>query len=137
MAEFIFKDMLRKNGLENAFFVSSCATSTEEVGNRIYPPARRELARRKVPFDDHRAVQLTYSDYDKYDLFVCMEDSNIRGITRIFGQDKMDKVHKLLDFADGGNVADPWYTDDFDTAFNDISRGCEGLLKYLVKRGER
>jgi len=135
MAEFVFKYLADKAGLSGCFTVASSATSTEEifcgVGNPIYPPAADELLKHKIPFTDRRAVQLKKSDYEKYDLFVVMDMRNIRGINAIFGNDPDGKVKKLMDFAGGGDVADPWYSGDFDGAYNDIYKGCRALLEYL------
>ncbi len=132
MAEFIFKKMIKDEGLESEFYVSSSATSTEEIGNPVYPPARAELKRHGIVPDGKRAVQLRASDYDKYDLFVCMDSYNLRNIKRIFPRDEEGKVKKLMDYTDrGGDVADPWYTDRFDIAYRDIEEGCRGLLEEL------
>jgi len=136
MAEFIFKDLIKKQGRESEFVVASSATSTEEIwgdiGNPVYPPAKRELEKHGLTCDGKRAVQLKKSDYDKYDLFVAMDSMNIRSISRIFGKDPENKVHKLMDFTDRkGDVADPWYTDRFDVAYNDIYEGCVALLNKL------
>lgn len=137
MAEFIFKDMIRKQGREDSFFVSSCATSTEEIwgdtGNPVYPPARKELRKHGIFCGDKRAVQLQKSDYDQYDLFVAMDSNNIRNIFRIFPGDPMNKVHKLMDYTDRkGDVSDPWYTGRFDVAYADIYDGCCALLETLL-----
>lgn len=136
MAEFIFKDMLEKQGWTSDFIVSSSATSTEEiwngVGNPVYPPAREELKKHGISCDGKRAVQLKKSDYDKYDLFVCMDSNNVRNALRIFGSDRENKVCKMMDFTQRkGDVADPWYSDRFDVAFNDIHDGCVGLLESI------
>lgn len=133
MAEFIFKKMVKESGHEREFIVNSCATSTEEIGNPIYPPAKRELERRGVEYDDHRSVQLKKSDYDNYDMFIVMDYANYRNTQRIFGEDKMDKVRLLMSFV-GQNreVSDPWYTGDFATCFNDITAGCQALLKEVL-----
>ena len=132
MAEFIFKDMLVKKGIQNDFFVASSATSTEEIGNPVYPPAKAELAKHGISCEGKRAVQIKKSDYDKYDLFVVMDGNNIRNISRIFGDDPECKVHKLMDYTGrGGDVADPWYSYRFDVAYQDIYEGCEALLKTL------
>ena len=128
MAEFILKDMVKKNGKAEEFLIRSCATSTEEIGNPVYPPARRELAAHGISCSGKTAVQLTLSDYDKYDLFIGMDSANIRNMNRILGGDPDKKVRKLLDYASGGDVSDPWYSGDFATAYNDIYRGCCGLL---------
>ena len=139
MAEFIFKDILRKNGTENAFFVSSSATSNEEIwngiGNPVYPPAREELLRHGLTCDSKRAVKLLKSDYDKYDLFICMDENNIRNTRRIFESDPLNKVRKLMDYTSRhGDVADPWYTGDFKTTYRDIFEGCTCLYEFLSKK---
>ncbi len=130
MAEFIFKDMLKKCGRESEFIVASSATSTEEIwngiGNPVYPPAKSELAKHGISCEGKIAVQLKKSDYDKYDLFPCMDSRNVTNTMRIFGSDPDHKVRKLLKNKD---VSDPWYTDKFDVAYNDIYKGCKGLLK--------
>ena len=138
MAEFVLKDMVEKAGLSDEFFISSCATSTEEiyggVGNPVYPPARRELAKHGLSCDGKRAVQIKPSDYDKYDLLVAMDSNNIRNLSRMLGEDKQNKIKKLMSFTDrGGDVADPWYTGDFELTYRDIVDGCKGLLEYLMK----
>ncbi|MBQ8603611.1 MAG: low molecular weight phosphotyrosine protein phosphatase [Oscillospiraceae bacterium] len=137
MAEFIMKDMVKKRGLENEFYIASCATSTEEiwrgVGNPVYPPAVRELAKHGISCDGKRAVQITREDYDKYDIILCMDTNNMRNIKRIIPSDPEKKIHKLMDIAGGGDVADPWYTGDFETTYRDILRGCTGLLEYMKK----
>ena len=135
MAEFILKDMVKKRGLENQFIIASSATSREEiwgdVGNPVYPPAREELKRHGIACDGKRAVQLTKSDYDRYDHLICMDKNNLRNALRILGADRENKLSLLLDFADGGNIADPWYCGNFDRTYRDIVRGCEGLLNSL------
>ena len=138
MAEFIFKNMLAERGLENEFYVASCATSTEEIwngiGNPVYPPARRELAEHGISCEGKRAVQLQKSDYEKYDLLIGMDNANLRNMHRMLGGDPEGKIHRLMDFtANGGEVADPWYSDRFDVAFCDISEGCRGLLQALLQ----
>ncbi len=136
MAEFIMAAMLRERGLADRASVASCATSTEEiirgVGNPVYPPAKRELARHGISCDGKRAVQLKKSDYALYDYMVCMDDNNVRNAMRILGSDPDGKVSKLMDHTDrGGNVADPWYSGDFETAYRDIEEGCLALLDEL------
>ena len=137
MAEFIFRDLGRTKGLDSHCFAASCATSTEEirngVGNPVYPPAKRELYRHGIECGEKRAVQLKKSDYEKYDLFLCMDQYNLRNALRILNGDPEGKVRKLLDFADGSDVADPWYTDRFDVAYSDILRGCQALLSALTE----
>lgn len=137
MAEFIMKKLVRENGIADNFQISSSATSTEEIGNPVYPPAREELKRHGISCDGKYAVQVKKSDYEKYDLFLIMDDLNNRNIMRIFGKDPESKVHKLLEFAGrNDNVADPWYNGRFDVAYNDIYDGCSGLLRYLTEREE-
>ncbi len=135
MAEFMFKDMLLKEGLTDDFKVNSVATSSEEIyhgiGNPVYPSAKRELLKHGISCDGKRAVQLKASDYDKSDLFVCMDKNNLKNCLRIFGSDKDGKVCKLLDFCGSGDVADPWYTDRFDVTYSDIQRGLVALLENL------
>ena len=138
MAEFILKDMVKKRGREDEFYIASCATSTEEiwrgVGNPVYLPARRELAKHGIDCGGKRAVQITEEDYSKYDIILCMDDNNMRNIKYIIPSDPQNKIHKLMDFVGGGNVADPWYTGDFETTYRDIFAGCTALLKYLDKK---
>lgn len=137
MAEFVMKKLVREEGLENMFFISSCATSRDEiwngVGNPIYPPAQREMNKQGVPFDSSkRAVQLKTEDYGKYDYLIGMDKMNIRNIMRIIGSDPEGKVYRLMDFTERkGDVADPWYSNRFDTAFNDIYEGCRCLLEKI------
>ena len=136
MAEFVFKDMAEKQGLSEHFVISSSATSNEEIwngiGNPVYPPAREELAKHGIFPAGTRAVQLNKSDYDKYDLFVCMDSANVRNALRILGSDPQNKVCKLLEFTEkGGDVADPWYSDRFDIAYADIYLGCKALLDKI------
>ena len=136
MAEFIFKDLVRKCGRAEEFEVASCATSREEiwngVGNPVYPPAREELAKHGIGCAGKRAVQLTKADYNHYDLLIGMDENNIRNMMRILGSDPEHKVHKLLDYTKrGGDVADPWYSDRFDIAYRDIYEGCKALLEQL------
>ncbi|MBQ9113157.1 MAG: low molecular weight phosphotyrosine protein phosphatase [Clostridia bacterium] len=141
MAEFIFKDMIAREGLENRFYVCSSATSTEEIwggrGNPVYPPAAAELRGHGIDPSGKRAVQLTKADGGKYDLFVGMDSANIRNMHRILGEGAADKIHKLMDYTSrGGDVADPWYSDRFDIAYRDIYDGCAALLDSLMKEEE-
>ncbi len=133
MAEFIMKELTAKSSLNDKLTIKSAATSTEEIGNGIYPPAKDELKRRKIHFSEHFATQVKRSDYSKYDLFIVMDTNNVRNIMRIFGNDPENKVHKLLEYANRkDDVADPWYSNRFDIAFNDIYDGCAGLLNHLI-----
>ncbi len=134
MAEFIMKDLVRKAGRENEFEIASAATSSEEiwngVGNPVYPPAKRKLAEYGISCEGKRARQITAADGEYYDLLIGMDNANIRNIKRVCGHE--EKVHLLLEYAgESGEVSDPWYTDDFETARRDILRGCEGLLRTL------
>ncbi len=133
MAEQIMKHLVREAGREDEFVIDSAATSTEEIGNRIYPPAREELKRRGIDSGTHRARQLRREDLGKWDLLIGMDDANIRNIRQMTGAAEDDlKIRKLLEYAGStASVADPWYTDDFETAYRDIRRGCEALLKTL------
>ena len=140
MAEFVFKNMLNKKQLQSDFYIASAATSTEEIwngiGNPVYPPAKKELARHGISCDGKRAVQLKKSDYDKYDYLIAMEERNRRNMLRILGSDPEHKVSLLLDYTDcPGNIADPWYTGDFEITYRDIVKGCAGFLEHLVKSG--
>ncbi len=132
MAEFVMKDLVKKAGLADQFHIESAATSTEEIGNPVYPPARRKLAEHGVRCAGKTARQLTGSDYGKYDLLIGMDRANLRNMRRICGGDPGGKIHLLMDFTDRpGDVADPWYTGDFETTWRDVLEGCKGLLKQL------
>ena len=132
MAEFILKDMVKKQRIEQDFAIASCATSTEEiyggVGNPVYPPAKEQLRRHGISCEGKRAVQLRKSDYDKYDLLIGMDRMNIRNMQRILGGDPDGKIRLLKDYTTGGEVSDPWYSGDFETAYNEIYEGCEAIL---------
>ena len=130
MAEFIFKDLVRKAGREGAYAVASAATSREEIGNDMYPPAKRCLRGHGIPFTPRAARQVTIADYDEYDLLIIMDALNRRNLNRILPDDPAGKVHTLLSFTGrDGVIDDPWYTDDFETAYRDIRRGCEALFR--------
>jgi len=131
MAEFVMKNLLKNTDFDA--YVASAATSTEEIGNPVHYGTRRKLAEYHISTDGKYAVQLKKSDYDDYDYLVCMDSYNIRNAARIIGDDPCGKLCKLLDFAGGGDISDPWYTGDFDLTYEDVKRGCEGLLKVLKK----
>lgn len=132
MAEYVMKDMVRRAGLEDRFEISSAATSTEETGNGVYPPVRRLLEDAGISCGGHRARQMTVQDYRRYDLIVAMDRNNLRNIGRIIGEDTEGKVHLLLDYTDRpGDIADPWYTRDFDLTWRQVNSGCAALLKAL------
>lgn len=149
MAEFMFKDILEKRGLQAEFEVESAATSTEEIwngiGNPVYPPARDELFKRGIgkteytDFSGKRARQVTRGDYEKFDYILCADKMNVRNTQRITGPDTEGKVHLLLDFAgrQGESIADPWYTGDFSATYRDLVQGLEGFLGYLLEKSNR
>jgi len=131
MAEFIFKDMIHHNGLDDQFYIESAAVSTEEIGNSIYPPAKRCLNAHGIPFDKSKtARQITRADYDRFDLIICMDRMNLRWLKYIIPDDPQNKVHLMMSYAGiDRDVADPWYTGDFETTFQDILSACEAFLK--------
>ena len=132
MAEFVMKDLVRKAGLESQFQIASAATSTEEIGSPVYPPARRKLAEHGINCSGKTARQLTRADYDRYDLLIGMDRANLRNMRRICGGDSDGKIRLLLEFTGrSGEVADPWYTGDFETTWRDVLEGCSGLLSHL------
>ncbi|MBR3760210.1 MAG: low molecular weight phosphotyrosine protein phosphatase [Ruminococcus sp.] len=134
MAEFIMKKLVSDMGISSEFHIASSATSTEEIGNPVYPPARTELAGHGIGCNGKTAVQLKKSDYDKYDYFIGMDIANIRNMNRIFGSDKDGKIYKLLTFAGrSDDVADPWYTRDFETTYRNIDEGCRGLIRHIME----
>jgi protein-tyrosine phosphatase len=131
MAEFILKALVRAKGLENQYYIESAAVSSEEIGNPVYPPARRCLSQHGVPFsNDKRARQVTHADYDRFDRIICMDASNLRWLRRIIPRDPEGKIHLMMSYTGiGRDVADPWYTGDFEAAFQDILAGCEAMLR--------
>ena len=133
MAEMVFKHMVKREHLESHFYIDSAATSREEIGNGVHYGTRRKLQQEQIPCSDHRAVQVTKSDYDKYDYLIIMDTNNRRNLMRIIGDDPENKVSMLLDFAQrqGQSIADPWYTGDFEETYRDVVEGCEGLLEYI------
>ena len=138
MAEFILKDMAKKQGIADRLVIASAATSSEEIcgerGNPVYPPARAELAAHGIACDGKYAVQLRPQDYEKYDLLIGMDSANIRNMHRILGGDPDGKIRKMMDYTDrGGDVADPWYSNRFDIAYRDIYDGCVGLMREILK----
>ena len=140
MAEFIMKDLVEKNGLSSEFYIESAATSTEEIGNSIYPPAKSELARHKIGvpgnelgLSQKRARQMTRADYDRFDYIIGMENLNLSYMNRILGGDPEEKVHLMMDFTDHPeDIDDPWYTGDFSGVYKQILEGCECLLKKCI-----
>ena len=135
MAEFMMKELVKEAGLDSQFHIESAATSTEEIGNPVYPPARRKLAEHGIGCAGKTARQLTVSDYSEFDLLIGMDRANLRNMHRICGGDPGHKLHLLMDYTDRpGDVADPWYTGDFETTWRDVLTGCRGLLESCKER---
>ena len=135
MAEFIFKDIVNKKGLSDKFEIKSAATSYGEIGNDIYYGAKDKLIQENIPFNKRNATRLTPEDYNNYNFIIGMDDSNIRNIKKIVGEDVDNKISKLLDYSDiSRDIADPWYTGDFEIAYNDIVAGCNCFIKYLEEK---
>ena len=137
MAEFVMKDLVRKAGLEDSFYIESAATSTEEIwngrGNPVYPPARRKLAEHGISCEGKTARQTNRADYGRFDYIIGMDSANVRNMHRIYSGDPDGRVHLLMDFTDRpGSVADPWYTGDFEATWRDVFEGCTGLLEHLT-----
>ena len=135
MSEYVFKDMVKKKGLEKQFYIASSATSYEEVGNDMHYGTKDKLDEKGIPYTKHKARRIEKQDYEKYDYIIGMEESNIRNILRIVGNDKDNKIYKLLDFSKNPrDIADPWYTGNFTVTYNDIVEGCTGFLDYLKRK---
>jgi len=134
MAEYIFTKMVREAGLSGRFCIASAATSAEEIGNRIYPPAGRKLREHGIDASAHRARQLRREEYGQWDYLIAMESVHVRRMTALFRGDPEGKITRLLDHTDRpGDIPDPWYTDDFDSAWQEIERGCRALFAELTK----
>lgn len=135
MAEFVMKDIVKKAGRSDEFYIASCATSTEEIGNPVHHGTRRKLAEVGISCHGKRAVQLTKSDYNKYDYIIAMDEMNIRNIMRIIKSDPEGKVSLLLSHAGmSGSIADPWYTGNFDDTYRDVLLGCKALFNEIVSK---
>lgn len=135
MAEYVMRYLVRQAGLEDQIQVASAATSREELGNPVYPPARRKLAEHGIACEGHAARQMTAADYDRFDLLIGMDQNNLRNMNRICGGDPQHKLRMLMDYTDRpGEVADPWYTGDFERTWQDVLAGCQGLLAQLESR---
>lgn len=138
MAEFIMKDLVKKNGVEADFEIRSAATSTEEIGNAVYPPAKAILAEHGISCKGKTAVQITKDDLKYYDCIIAMDRNNLRNLHRMFGGENLENVSLMMDYtARPGDVADPWYTGNFDVTYRDISEGCNGLLRKLLHRSDK
>lgn len=134
MAEFVLKDMVKNQGMDDRFIIASAATSTEEIGNPVHIGTKKKLAEHGISVDGKYAVQLKKSDYENYDYIIAMDSFNIKNIIRIIVQDTDKKVSRLLDFSDNPrDIADPWYTGNFDATYNDVKEGCNAFLKYIMK----
>lgn len=134
MAEFVFKDIVKNIGRQEEFYIDSAATSSEEIGNGMHYGTISKLKEKGIEYTNHKARKITPSDYNDYNYIIGMESNNVRNIIKIVGEDKENKVYRLLDFSDNPrDIADPYYTGDFNTTYNDILEGCEALLKNLIK----
>ncbi|HIT90421.1 MAG TPA: low molecular weight phosphotyrosine protein phosphatase [Candidatus Merdenecus merdavium] len=137
MAEFVFRDMVQKEGLGHSFHIASSATSREEIGNGVHQGTKKKLKEVGISTEGKTAVQLTKKDYEDYDYIIGMEDFNLRNMKRIIGEDTEGKVSRLLDFTDSPrDIDDPWYTGKFDQTYKEVYEGCQGLLEY-IKRNHR
>ena len=134
MAEFVMKDIVAKAGMSGMFYIASCATSTEEIGNAVHYGTKRKLAEVGISREGKRAVQLTKKDYDEYDMLIAMDEMNIRNIMRIIKSDPDNKVSLLMSYADENrSIADPWYTGNFENTYSDILKGCTALFNELIQ----
>ena len=134
MAEFVMKRLVDEAGLTEQFEIASAATSTEEIGNPVYPPARRKLAEHGISCEGKTARQMTRDDYLYYDLIIAMDRNNLRNLRRMFGEDTLHKITLLMDYTcRPGDVADPWYTGDFEATWLDVLEGCQGVLRFCNK----
>lgn len=137
MAEYVLKDMMQKQGLDEEITVTSAATSREEIGNPVHPGTRRKLEAEGIRVGNHRAVQMTKKDYEQYDLLLGMDSANIANMKRIAGGDAQNKISRLLDFTSAPrDITDPWYTGDFEATYRDVTEGCRALLEYLRRQGK-
>ena len=134
MAEYVMKHLVKEADLEDHFFIDSAATSNEEIGNGVHHGTRRKLAEVGIPCGDHRARQMTKADYDKFDLLIGMDSANLRNMRRLYTNDPQKKLHVLLEFTGSDrDIADPWYTGNFDATYEDVLCGCTALLEQLKK----
>ena len=133
MAEFMFKNMVKEKGVAQDFYIESAATSREEIGNDMHYGAKEVLRKHGIPFERRAARQMTMDDYSKFDYIICMDSMNLRNLNRIIGGDTLGKVDRLMSFAGkNADVADPWYTGDFDVTYRDIAQGLKGLLEKIL-----
>lgn len=137
MAEFVLKDIVRRRHMGDQFYIASAATSREEIGNDIHRGTKKKLTEQGIPFEKRQARQITRADYDAFDYILLMDESNRRNLSQIIGSDPEKKVYGLLDFSDHPrDIADPWYTGNFDVTYDDIVEGCDAFLTYLMNTGE-
>ena len=135
MAEFVMKDIVKKAGMEKDFYIRSRATHRDELGSDTYWGTKDKLDKEGIPYTKRKATLMTKEDYDKYDYILGMDDENMRYIAKIIGSDSEHKVSMLMDFAgEHRSIADPWYTGNFDATFDDVMRGCQGLLKHITQK---
>ena len=135
MAEFVFKKIASDNRASDRYFVESRATSAEELGNPVYPPAKRELLKHGIGCDGKTAIRLVRSDYEKYDLIIGMDEKNMRNMNLLFGADPDGKIKKLMEYAgSSADVADPWYSGDFDAPYRDVLKACSALFALLEQK---
>ena len=135
MAEFVFKDLIDKKGLSKIFLVDSAATSTEEIGNTMHIGTRKKLQEKGIKFTEHKARQIKAEDYEKYDYIIGMENRNINNIIKIVGPDEKNKIYRLLDFTNSPkDIADPWYTGNFDITYEKKKKGCEAFLEFYLSK---
>ena len=136
MSEYVMKDMVERRGLSDCFYIDSAATSTEEIGNRVHHGTRSKLKEMGIYCGGHRARQMTRADYREYDFLIGMDTWNIRNMQRIVGRDPDQKIYRLLDFGKvPRDIADPWYTGNFDETYDDVKEGCEAFLAYMEEKG--
>lgn len=137
MAEYVFKDLVKRRGKEDKFYIASAAVSSEELGNPMHWGTRSILHQKGVPFGNHRATKFTADDYDNYDYIIIMDSQNERWIRRILNDDNPKKVHSFLSFAGiDRDIADPWYTGNFEETFNDVVKAANALFDYIERNGE-
>lgn len=137
MAEFVFKDMVKKEGIDDKFIIASAATSREEIGNPVHRGTREKLRPMGISTDGKTAVQITEKDYDYYDYILIMDENNRRNLNFLLNRASLDKVHGLLDFSSSPrSIADPWYTGNFDITYDDILEGCKTFLNWLRSEGK-
>ena len=132
MAEYVMRHLVTEAGCDTVYLIDSAATSAEELGNPVYPPVRKKLAEHNIACGGHKARQICHNDYDYYDLIIGMDKYNMQNMYRFFGDDPQGKLHILSEYSDiGHDVADPWYTRDFETTYSDVLAGCTGLFQFL------